>query len=65
VTEIGLDVLDPSGTNIFNLAPGSTGLVGTNVTTISTCPALDFFIQVSGDCDDANAAINPIGFELL
>ena len=59
-TEIGMDVLDPIGNIIYNLPSGSTGLVGTTLYDITvSCPAETFYITVSGDCDDANVAVNP------
>jgi hypothetical protein len=58
--EIGLDVVDPTGTLIYSLPPLSSGLVGTVLTTFSTsCPPTGSYALITGDCDDANAGVNP------
>lgn len=58
--EIGLDVLDPTGTLIYSLPPLSSGLVGTVLTTFTTsCPPTGSYALITGDCDDANAGVNP------
>ena len=58
--EIGLDVLDPTGTLIYSLPPLSSALVGTVLTTFTTsCPPTGSYALITGDCDDANAGVNP------
>ena len=59
-TEVGMDILDASGLPFFNLPTGSTALVGTEVTTFTaSCPSLGTYLLTSGDCNDADATINP------
>ena len=58
-TEVGFDLLDPTGTPIYNL-PSFSGLQGTTLTTFTaTCPALGVYVLNSTDCNDLDPAIYP------
>jgi hypothetical protein len=58
--EMGFDLLDPSGNILTSLTYFSAAQVGLTLYSLTvSCPAETMYVQINGDCDDANVAAYP------